>query len=56
MKKFDYTGKDIFVGIDVHKKNYAVAVIFDTDKAWYYESLSGYISALPAQTFFRSED
>lgn len=29
MKRLDYTGKDIFVGIDVHKKTYAVAVIFD---------------------------
>ena len=24
--KYDYTGKDVFVGIDVHKKSYSVAV------------------------------
>lgn len=29
MKKHDYTGKTIFVGIDVHKKTYSVSVICD---------------------------
>lgn len=29
MNKHDYTGKTIFVGIDVHKKTYSVAVICD---------------------------
>lgn len=30
-KRFDYIGKTIFVGIDVHKKNYSVAVVCDGD-------------------------
>lgn len=30
-KRLDYTGKTIFVGIDVHKKNYSVAIICDGD-------------------------
>ena len=29
MKKYDYTGKTIFIGIDVHKKSYSVAAIAD---------------------------
>lgn len=29
MKNRDYTGKDIFVGIDVHKKTYAVSVVHE---------------------------
>jgi transposase len=29
MNKYDYTGKTIFVGIDVHKKTYSVSVICD---------------------------
>ena len=27
--KYDYTGKNIFVGIDVHKKTYSVSVMHD---------------------------
>jgi len=27
--KYDYTGKTIFVGIDVHKKTYSVSVVSD---------------------------
>lgn len=33
MKKYDYTGKTAFVGIDVHKKTYSVAVVVDGDLA-----------------------
>jgi len=29
MNKYDYTGKTIFVGVDVHKKTYSVSVICD---------------------------
>ncbi len=29
MRKHDYTGKTVFVGIDVHKKTYSVAAVVD---------------------------
>jgi hypothetical protein len=28
-KKIDFTGKDIFIGLDVHKKSWSVTIIVD---------------------------
>jgi len=28
-KKIDFTGKDLFVGLDVHKKSWSVTIVVD---------------------------